>query len=145
MRLLYPFAKRFIAGHDFDSAKKPIQDLLDEGYEVSIDYIGENSDSLSECEKAYSQYVEIIDFYKDAKIDVSIKPTQLGLNINPYTSYTYLLKLAKAAAEHGHTIRLDMEDVDVTTLTRNHAISLNKNSETLGSQYRLIFTGQRRM
>jgi len=132
MKLLYPFAKRFIAGHDFDSAKKPIQDLLDEGYEVSIDYMGENSDSLVGCEKAYRQYVEIIDFYKHIKIDISIKPTQLGLKINPYISYTYLLKLAKAAAKYGHTIRLDMEDVEVTTLTINCAISLNKKFGNVG-------------
>ena len=41
MKILYPFAKRFIAGHDFESAKPKIQKLMDEGYEVSIDYVGE--------------------------------------------------------------------------------------------------------
>ncbi len=43
MKILYPLAKRFIAGHDFDSAKPKIDQLMDEGYEFSIDYLGELS------------------------------------------------------------------------------------------------------
>ena len=132
MNFLYPLAKRFIAGHDFNSAKPSIKKLMDEGYQVSIDFIGEDSKTYSQCEKAYEQYLEIIDFYKDTTVNMSIKPTQLGLNINPYLSYIFVRKLAKRAAEHGHTIRLDMEDVNVTTLTRNLAISLNEKYGNVG-------------
>ena len=87
MNFLYPLAKRFIAGHDFNSAKPPVKKLMDEGYQVSIDYIGEDSKTYFQCEKAYEQYVEVIEFYKDTSIDISIKPSQLGLNINPYISF----------------------------------------------------------
>jgi len=126
MKILYPLAKRFIAGHDFDSAKPKIQNLLDEGYEVSVDYLGELSKSNKDCAKATNQYLEIINFYKDVKINISIKPSQLGLLINPKISYDNLSLIAKQAKEHGHTIRLDMEDSRVTELTRNQAMSLNK-------------------
>ena len=70
MKLLYPLAKRFIAGHDFESAKPRVQDLLDEGYEVSIDYLGELSKTIEDCERARDQYVEIINYYKDQKINI---------------------------------------------------------------------------
>lgn len=132
MKMLYPLAKRFIAGHDFESAKGPIDKLLGEGYEVSIDYIGENSKTIDDCNEAVDQYFEIINFYKDKKIDISIKLSQLGLLINPAISYENLNKIARKAKRHGHTIRLDMEDVDVTTLTINHAISLNKKLGNVG-------------
>jgi len=49
MKLLFPFAKRFIAGYDFDSAKPVIYKLLREGYQVSIDYLGELSKTKDDC------------------------------------------------------------------------------------------------
>jgi len=132
MKILYPLAKRFIAGHDFESAKPNIQKLIDEGYEVSIDYVGEKSKTIKDCRDAFKQYVEIINFYKNKKIDISIKPTQLGLLINPTVSYGLCFKLAGIAKKKGHTIRLDMEDSKVTELTRNLAISLNARFENVG-------------
>jgi proline dehydrogenase len=132
MKILYPLAKRFIAGHNFDSAKPNIQKLMDEGYEVSIDYVGEKSETIKDCKNAFKQYTQIINFYKNKKIDISIKPTQLGLLINPTVSYGLCFKLAGIAKERGHTIRLDMEDSKVTELTRNLAISLNARFENVG-------------
>jgi len=132
MKLLYPLAKRFIAGHDFESAKPRVQDLLDEGYEVSIDYLGELSKTIEDCERARDQYVEIINYYKDQKINISIKPSQLGLLINPVVSYKHVDLLARMAKRRGHTIRLDMENSKVTELTRNLAISLNKRHKNVG-------------
>ena len=144
MNFLYPLAKRFIAGHDFDSAKPKIQKLLDDGYEVSIDYLGELSKSYEDCVEATDQYLEIINFYKDTKINISIKPSQLGLLINPKISYDNLSLIAKAAKKKGHTIRLDMEDSRVTEITRNQAISLNKKYGNVGVaiQANLFRTGE---
>ena len=132
MKILYPLAKRFIAGHDFDSAKPNIQKLINEGYDVSIDYVGEKSQTVKDCRNAFKQYVQIINFYKNKKIDISIKPTQLGLLINPTISYGLCFKLAGIAKERGHTIRLDMEHSKVTELTRNLAISLNARFKNVG-------------
>ena len=132
MKFLYPLAKRFIAGYDFKSAKPKIKRLMDQGYEVSIDYVGELSKTHEDTLEAKRQYVDIINFYRDVKIDVSIKPTQLGLNINPYISYKNIQEIAKLAKKFGHTIRLDMEDATVTELTRNLAVSLNKKYGNVG-------------
>ena len=82
MKQLLPFAKRFIAGDSFSAAIPVIKDLMDSGYQVSIDYLGELSKTEQDCERAYQQYLEIVDFYNGTKIDISIKPSQLGLKIN---------------------------------------------------------------
>tara|TARA_Y100001938_G_scaffold125098_1_gene175690 strand:+ start:1821 stop:2663 length:843 start_codon:yes stop_codon:yes gene_type:complete len=132
MKILYPLAKRFIAGHNFDSAKPKIKKLMDEGYEVSIDYLGELSTDVDDCHRATRQYLEIINYYWDKKINISIKPSQLGILINPFISYHNLDLIAKAASRYGHTIRLDMEDSSVTEATRNQAISLNKKYGNVG-------------
>ena len=132
MKFLYPLAKRFIAGYDFDSAKPPINKLLDDGYEVSIDYVGECSKTIADCSAAFKQYLKIIKYYNGRNIDISIKPTQLGMLINPYISWRYAMRIAQRANENGHTIRLDMEDTNVTELTRNLAISLNRKYGNVG-------------
>ena len=132
MIFLYPLAKRFIAGHDFESAKPVIKNLIDQGYEVSIDYIGENSTTYTQCRKAYREYSQIIRELQDCNLDISIKPSQLGLNIHPYLSYIFLNNLARKAAKLDHTIRLDMEDSSVTELTRNLAISLHEKHGNVG-------------
>ena len=132
MKILYPLAKRFIAGHDFESATPVIQKMIDEGYEVSIDYIGENSTTYTQCRKAYREYSQIISELQACNLDISIKPSQLGLNIHPYLSYIFLNNLARKAAKLDHTIRLDMEDSSVTELTRNLAISLHEKHGNVG-------------
>ena len=132
MKILYPLAKRFIAGHDFDSAKPKIDKLISQGYEVSIDNLGELSTKESDFKKPTNQYIKIIQHYWNKKINISIKPSQLGLLINPVISYQNLNKIAKLAKVYGHTIRLDMEDSRVTETTRNQAISLNKKYGNVG-------------
>jgi proline dehydrogenase len=132
MNLLYPLAKRFIAGHDFESAKPQINKLMEEGYEVSIDYLGELSRTEEDCEKAKDQYIQIIKHFRHKKIDISIKPSQLGLLLAPVICNKHLNQIAICAKVCGHTIRLDMEDSRVTELTRNIAISLNKRHGNVG-------------
>ena len=117
MKLLYPFAKRFIAGHDFESAKPKIRKLMDDGYEVSIDYVGELSKTIEDCFEARRQYLEIINYYKDKNIDISIKPTQLGVSISQSLAYNLVCDIAEEALKYNHTIRLDMEDSAVTQKT----------------------------
>ena len=117
MKFLYPLAKRFIAGHDFDSAKPKIKKLMDEGYEVSIDYLGELSKTFDDCVRASEQYLEIINYYKDERIDLSIKPNQLGLSISQSMAYNFVCDIAEEALKYKHTIRLDMEGSAVTQKT----------------------------
>lgn len=132
MRLLHPFAKRFIAGYNFKSAQPIIKNLTEKGYQVSIDYLGELSKTKEDCDKAANQYYEIMEFYKDSPLDISIKPSQLGLLFNPLICCNYLEKISSKAKEYGHTIRLDMEDSRVTSTTINIAISLNKKFRNVG-------------
>lgn len=114
MRLLYPLAKRFIAGHDFNSAKPQIQKLLDQGYQVSIDYVGELSKDVHQAAAAAQQYISICKYYKDTPIDISIKPSQLGLLFDRNFCEQLLHNIVVTARKYNHTIRLDMEDSNVT-------------------------------
>ena len=127
MKLLYPVAKRFIAGYDFTSAKPAIDKLIEDGYDVTIDYVGEMSTVIEDVQHACTEYTKILDTYSN--IDISIKPSQLGLLIDsPHARglcEAALGQLAVHAQCTNNTIRLDMEDSRVTNDTIELAIEHN--------------------
>ena len=128
MNWLYPLAKRFIAGHDFDSAIPVISKLIWDGYDITIDYLGELSKTKEDCQKAQQQYVDIIEYYGGihTPIDISIKPTQLGLLLDKVDCECRLTELVARADAYGITIRLDMEDSNVTQDTIDLCLRLHK-------------------
>ena len=134
MKLLYPLAKRFIAGHDFDSAIPVISQLMLDGYDVTIDYLGELSKTEEDCQKATQQYIDIIEYYGalHVPIDISIKPTQLGLLLDKTECHVRLIELVGKAYEYGLTIRLDMEDSSVTQDTIDLCLKLHKEHPNIG-------------
>jgi proline dehydrogenase len=134
MKFLYPLAKRFIAGHDFDSAIPVISKLIIDGYDITIDYLGEISKTDEDCDKAVRQYIDIIEYYAlvNYPLDISIKPTQLGLLLNKYKCYERLNDIVHRAYLHGMTVRLDMEDSSVTQDTIDLATKLRKHFPNIG-------------
>ena len=133
-KLLYPFAKRFIAGRNFDSAIPIISQLITEGYDITIDYLGEISNTEEQCDKALDQYIDIIKYYEivNYPLDISIKPTQLGLLIDKEKCYARLNEIVHRAYLYGMTVRLDMEDSTVTQDTIDLAIKLRKQFPNIG-------------
>ena len=134
MKFLYPLAKRFIAGHDFESAIPVISKLIWDGYDVTIDYLGELSKTEEDCQNALRQYVDIIEYYGaiSTPIDISIKPTQLGLLLDKVECEVRLTDLVARAYEYGMTVRLDMEDSTVTQDTIDLAVKLRKQFPNIG-------------
>ena len=133
-KLIYPFAKRFIAGRDFDSAIPVISQLINDGYDITIDYLGEISKTEEDCDKALKQYIEIIEYYEliNYPLDISLKPTQLGLLLNKDNCYARLNEIVHRAYLHGMTVRLDMEDSSVTQDTIDLTIKLRKEYPNIG-------------
>ena len=134
MKLLYPLAKRFIAGHDFNSAIPVISKLIWDGYDITIDYLGELSKTEEDCQKATQQYIDIIEYYGalHVPIDISIKPTQLGLLLDKTDCEVRLIDLVTRAYVYGITIRLDMEDSNVTQDTIDLCLRLHEEHPNIG-------------
>jgi len=131
-KLIYPFAKRFIAG--VDSAIPVISQLITDGYDITIDYLGEISKTEEQCDKALDQYNDIIKYYElvNYPLDISIKPTQLGLLLNKEKCYARLNEIVHRAYLHGMTVRLDMEDSTVTQDTIDLALKLRIQFPNIG-------------
>ena len=133
MKLLYPFAQRYIAGDDFESAQLTANELITNGFEFSFNYVGEYSKTIDEATAARNQYLEILNYYQNKKIDLSIKISQFGLLISPENCESLLQQIVEEAYNYGHTVRFDMEHSIITDKTLDLCLKLNqKYPETMG-------------
>ena len=133
MKLLYPFAKRYIAGHDFRSAQFTAKELSDNGFALSFNYVGEYSKTLDEAIAAQNQYSEILNNYQDSTIDLSIKISQFGILISQTDCENLVEQVVEKAHNFGHTIRFDMEHSKITDKTLDLCLKLNqKYPKTMG-------------
>ena len=117
MNLLYPFAKRFIAGPDLKTAIPNIRKIKESGYFSSIDILGESVSTRQQAETAKMEYLKLFESLDSINhsFDFSIKLSQLGLGIDREFCAENLRQLAEAMGNH--TIRLDMEGSAYTQST----------------------------
>jgi len=143
MKLLFPFAKRYIAGDDLVSAQSTANKLTSNGFELSFNYVGEYCKTIEEARQAQNQYSEILNYYQNQTIDISIKLSQFGLLLNPEVCEDLVLQVAEQAYNNGQTIRFDMEHSTITDRTLDLCLRMNKEfPETIGTalQARLFRT-----
>lgn len=108
-------ASRFIAGDSLDEAVGVIKHLNAEGFYATLDHLGENVASLEDAEGAKQDYIELIDRIESEKLQasISLKLTQLGLELDPAACLENLAQIASRAQEHGLFVRIDMEHFEV--------------------------------
>ncbi|MBT7754563.1 MAG: hypothetical protein HN733_08930 [Gammaproteobacteria bacterium] len=133
MRLIYPFAKRFIAGDNFRAAKPQIDNLLTRKFEVILNYIGEFNHTKSEVKKAQNEYLEFIRQYQNHNVSLSIKLSQFGLLDSESKCIEMIEPIINNAYQSKKNIRFDSEDSSTTDKILKVCYSLNeKYPDTLG-------------
>jgi proline dehydrogenase len=112
-------ARRYVAGDTLDEAVAVARRLNDEGFQVSLDLLGEECRDRVTALAARDEYLEGLKIIADEGLDssVSIKLTQLGLAIDEEVTRELLDGMAHSAAEAGTTITIDMEDSRYTDAT----------------------------
>lgn len=117
-RLFRPLVKRFIAGDTLEEAFINVNWLLDKGLYVSLDHLGESKHSEKkalEATKAYLRALERIaqGSYNEhghrERVNLSIKLTQCGLDIDKAVAEENYRELVKVAAGYDNFVRVDME------------------------------------
>src|SRR6476646_2287895 len=81
--------------------------------------LGENLESLAEADAGVAHYLELTDRIVAAGIhgEISVKPTQLGLDHDPAACLANVLRLAEHAAAAGSFLWIDMEGSAYTEAT----------------------------
>jgi proline dehydrogenase len=113
------FAHRFIAGESVDEAISSVRSLADRQLLLTLDYLGESVKTTAEADAATREYRGILAAIVASGIErnVSIKLTQLGLDVDRATCVDNLRRILDPAVEHGFFVRIDMENSPYTEVT----------------------------
>jgi proline dehydrogenase len=113
------FARRFIAGETVEEAIAAVADVPARGLRLSLDYLGESVASFDEAQAAAEAYVRIIDAVvrSGTERNISLKLTQLGLDVDRATAVDNMRRILEPADRHGFFVRIDMEDSAYTDRT----------------------------
>ncbi len=108
--------ERFVAGRSRTDAISTAQPLIDEGFSVTFAYLGEEVDSLAEAADAVDEYRLLIAAIGDSRFAVhcrvAVKPSLLGLHLDPTVAAGHLRKIATDAHQRDVGVELDMERAD---------------------------------
>ncbi|HLS47071.1 MAG TPA: proline dehydrogenase family protein [Gemmatimonadales bacterium] len=114
------FALRFVAGETVDDAVRAAQELAGRGITSSLDLLGESVTRAEEATAARDQYLEMLDRMAAAgriEVNVSVKLTQMGLDIDEELCRRNMTAIIGRARDHGGFVRLDMEGSEYTQRT----------------------------
>ena len=127
-------ALRFIAGENLEDAVRAVRQLNAEGFEVTLDRLGESVQAASEAEDACRVYLGILDRLaaEGLRSHISIKLTQLGLAIDENLARRLLDEIARRAAQHHNFVRIDMESSAYTEGTLRVFYQVNAPRDVLG-------------
>jgi proline dehydrogenase len=112
-------ASRFIAGESFEDAIVAVRDLGRSGVRATLDLLGEGVQVQSQAEQARDRYLQLLRQIHESEIHsgISIKLTQLGLDIDVDLCRSNLDQILKLADELGNFVRIDMESSKHTAAT----------------------------
>jgi proline dehydrogenase len=119
MRRPASFARRFIAGETVAEAIDAARAVQARGLGLTLDYLGESVRSLSEADAATRDYLAAIDAIMASGIErnISLKLTQLGLDVDKASAIDNLRKILGRAEPAGFFVRIDMESSQYTEVT----------------------------
>ncbi len=109
--------RRFLPGEGFESALKAAVEFKAQGVGSVFTRLGENVKDLQEAEAVVKHYEEVLAASTGVGAEISVKPTQLGLDIDPLAAYANLDRLAVAAAKARCFLWIDMEGSAYTDRT----------------------------
>jgi proline dehydrogenase len=112
-------SSRFVAGMEIGDALLVAQALNQQGLLVTLDSLGESVSSEVEAQAAAEIYHKLLDLIASHKVNanVSVKLTQMGLELSPQLAGEIAQSLAQHARSIGNFVRIDMEDSSLTQVT----------------------------
>ncbi len=103
--------KRFMPGEDSDAALSAAQKLAESDVLSLLTLLGENIEGSKDAENVTAHYLQVLEQIHDLGIpsQISIKPTQLGLDLSRDMCFEQLNTLLDQAARQKNFVWLDME------------------------------------
>lgn len=118
-RVVRRAVSRFMPGEDLEAALAAARDLQGTGSGAVLTCLGENLAAPAEAAQVARHYLAVLDRIQAGALDaeISIKPTQLGLDFSRSECEKHLAALAGRAAALGTWVWIDMESTAYTDVT----------------------------
>jgi proline dehydrogenase len=117
--MIPPVANNFVAGEDAEAALSYVSGINERGIRGILNLLGEHYDSPDDAEADARAYVDLVDAIDERNLDctVSVKPSQIGLNVSEEAFRENLGTVVDRATERGVFVWVDMEDHGTTDAT----------------------------
>jgi proline dehydrogenase len=126
-------SSRFVAGFRIEDALSASKNLGVQGLAVTLDALGENVSRPEQARQSGQIYHWLLDSLAKTTLDgnVSLKLTQMGMDLNPDLAFEIVSSLVRHAGEANSFVRVDMEGTPYTQATidvvrRLHAVKENR-------------------
>jgi len=110
---------KFVAGEELEQALSAAKVCNASGLKVSLDLLGESVTNAEQARAARDSYLRIFDRIAEEKLEanVSLKLTQLGLDLDVTMCLELLESIVAHATGYGNFVRVDMEGSAYTQRT----------------------------
>ena len=114
-----PMVGRFVAGQALPEVLGALERLRESGFMTTVDVLGESVSSAEACAVAAGRYEETLAALSERGLErnVSLKLTQMGLDISEDVCRETVARVMQAAVAVGAFVRIDMEDHTKTDRT----------------------------
>ena len=104
--------ERFMPGENLSAGIDATESLRQSKIATILTLLGENVTEDAEADAVVEHYVEVLDRIREMEFDadISLKPTQLGLDLGFEKTYDRYENLVKRAGQLGRMVAIDMED-----------------------------------
>lgn len=112
-------SKRFVCGETLEEGTAGICQLNQNNISVTLDHLGESVCQETAACSAADEYLAMLDCISQKKLDatVSLKLTQMGLDISEELCLKNLRRIIQKAKDNNNKVTIDMEDTPYTDVT----------------------------
>jgi proline dehydrogenase len=117
--IVYRVARRYVAGVTLQDAISTDRALAAAGLRSTTTLLGEHVNDPAQVETVVSEFFRLLEALQLEGLEggISVKPTHVGLLIEPELCRRSLDRLAAEAQRRGRFLRIDMEDHTTTDVT----------------------------
>ncbi len=134
-RIAQVAARRFVSGESIEHAIVAIRAANRRGLTATLDHLGENTETETQAVAAAELYLAALDRIAETGVQshVSLKLTQLGLDLGTDFCRDNVARVAARAKQAGTFMRVDMEGSDYLDRTLDVVFSLRDRYDNVGA------------
>ncbi|MGG4507270.1 proline dehydrogenase family protein [Heyndrickxia sporothermodurans] len=134
-------AQNVVAGTNIEETIKSIKELNSHGISCTVDNLGEFVYEKEEATEAKEQILKVIDAIHENDVDahISLKPTQLGLDIDYTFCLNNLEEIVDRASKYNIHVNIDMEDNSHLQPSFDLLDELSRNYDNVGTVIQAYF------